>query len=398
MMDLNSKINWLPGMEITAQTFIGLEEKLDFQQQIAIRAALGSTRMGMLPGATLNCEGIFVKNTYEIERLQCMALLPSGKIVDVDEQAVVPIPMLFGESYYLTVGISDTKTEFEKEGVAYVRPHYEYAIKPLEEVEQSDVMPLVHFIVKEGVFSIDADYIPPCLMMPSDPHFAAYLEKYIQQMITISEHKNLEEGDGKRAMMRYLFVLKGFSKNNSVHDFIKQLQEIAHAIDYYIITPNQETTVTVIEPTQVDIRHWLEWFYNYLQGAVTVLDKVVLVDNSIDYDALLRQAKAELYAQLHEELIVKLLSETKEELLKLVREELNNSLEAQTRTLTDYINNTMKPQLHEQLQSEMKKEIERMRDDLSDKLYDHLYTILFEHLFNALYVPEPEDEKFVPLI
>ena len=47
---------------------------------------------------------------------------------------------------------------------------------------------------------------------------------------------------------------------------------------------------------------------------------------------------------------------------------------------------------------EIKKEIDRMRDDLSDKLYDHLYAILFEHLFNALYVPEPEDEKFVPLI
>ena len=398
MMDLNSKINWLPGMEITAQTFIGLEEKLDFQQQIAIRAALGSTRMGMLPGATLNCEGIFVKNTYEIERLQCMALLPSGRIIDADEQAVVPIPMLFGESYYLTVGIGDTKTEFEKEGVAYVRPHYEYSIKPLDEVEQSDVMPLVHFIVKEGVFSIDTDYIPPCLMMPSDPHFAAYLERYIQLMTTISEHQNLEEGDGKRAMMRYLFVLKGFSKKNSVHDFIKQLQEIAHAIDYYIIRPNSDQVINVIEPSQVDIRSWLEWFYNYLQGSVTVLDKVVLVDNSIDYDALLRQAKAELYAQLHEELIVKLLQETKEELLKLVKEELENSLDAQTRTLTDYINNTMKPQLHDELRAETKTEMARMKDELSERLYDHLYTVLFEHLFNALYVPEPEDEKFVPLI
>ena len=372
MMDLNSKINWLPGMEITAQTFIGLEEKLDFQQQIAIRAALGSTRMGMLPGVTLNCEGIFVKNTYEIERLQCMALLPSGRIIDADEQAVVPIPMLFGESYYLTVGIGDTKTEFEKEGVAYVRPHYEYAIKPLEEIEQSDVMPLVHFIVKEGVFSIDTDYIPPCLMMPSDPHFAGYLERYIQQMTTISEHSNLEEGDGKRAMTRYLFVLKGFSHKNSVHDFIKQLQEIAHAIDYYIIRPNSDQIIDVIEPSQVDIRMWLEWFYNYLQGAVTLLDKVVLVDNSIDYDALLRQAKAELYAQLHEELIVKLLQETKEELMKLVKEELENSLDAQTRTLTDYVNNTMKPQLHDQLQAEAKTEMARMKDDLSERLYDHL--------------------------
>ena len=73
MMDLNSKINWSPGMEITAQTFIGLEEKLALQQRIAMRAALGSTRMGMLPGATLSCDGTFVKNAFEIEHLQCMS-------------------------------------------------------------------------------------------------------------------------------------------------------------------------------------------------------------------------------------------------------------------------------------------------------------------------------------
>jgi len=234
--------------------------------------------------------------------------------------------------------------------------------------------------------------------MTSDPHFAAYLDMFTDLMAVISEHENLEEGDGKRAMMRYLFVLKGFSRKNSVHDFVMQLQEIAHAIDYFIFKPHSDQAYEVIEPSQVDIRYWLEWFYNYMQGAVTVLDKVVLVDNTIDYDALLRQAKEELYAQLHEELIVKLLSETKEELMRLVREELTNSLDAQTRTLTDYIDNTMKPQLREQIQSEMKAEIERMRDDLTDSLYDHLYTILFEHLFNALYVPEPEDEKFVPLI
>ena len=32
-MDVNSKINWSPGMEITAKTLIGLEEKLDFQRR-----------------------------------------------------------------------------------------------------------------------------------------------------------------------------------------------------------------------------------------------------------------------------------------------------------------------------------------------------------------------------
>ena len=338
-------------MEITAQTFIGLEEKLDFQQQIAIRAALGSTQMGMLPGTELSCKGVFVKNTFEVEDLRCMALLPSGKIIDADEKAVVPIPMLFGDSYYLTIGISDTTTSFEKEGVPYLRPHYEYALLSLEEAESQDVMPLVHFNVKDGMFSIDTGYIPPCLLMTGNQQFVTSVERYVNKLSTITSHQNLEEGDGKRALLHYLFIMKGYSQRNSVHDFLMLLQEIA-----------------------------------------------VLVDNTIDYEALLRQAKAELYAQLHEELIVKLLEETKEKLIALVKEEMQNALEQQTQTLTNYINNQMKPMLMEELRTEMNHSLSLMEEDLKDHLYERLYQELFEHLFNALYVPEPESERFVPLI
>lgn len=146
-MDVNSKINWSPGMEITAKTLIGLEEKLDFQRRVAIRAALGNTRMGMVPGSILSCNGSFFKNTFEIEHLQCKALLPSGRVVDADEQAIVPIPMLFGDRYYLTIGVGDGLVEFEKEGVAYTRPIYEYGLKTQEEVETEDVMPMMRFSV-----------------------------------------------------------------------------------------------------------------------------------------------------------------------------------------------------------------------------------------------------------
>ena len=131
---------------------------------------------------------------------------------------------------------------------------------------------------------------------------------------------------------------------------------------------------------------------------MAVLDKVVLVDNTIDYEALLKQAKAELYAQLHEELIVKLLEETKEKLITLVKEEMQNALAQQTQALTDYINNEMKPVLMEELRTEMNRSLKLMEDDLKENLYERLYQELFEHLFNALYVPEPESERFIPLI
>jgi hypothetical protein len=35
---------------------------------------------------------------------------------------------------------------------------------------------------------------------------------------------------------------------------------------------------------------------------------------------------------------------------------------------------------------------------LNESHYEKLYFDLFENLFKALYVPEPEEEKFVPLI
>ena len=397
-MDVNSKINWSPGMEITAKTLIGLEEKLDFQRRVAIRAALGNTRMGMVPGSVLSCNGSFFKNTFEIEHLQCKALLPSGRVVDADEQAVVPIPMLFGDRYYLTIGVGEGRIEFEKDGVAYTRPVYEYALKTQDEVESEDVMPMMRFSVKDGVFSIDTDYIPPCLSLNSEPRFVHYIDRYVDQMGMIASHENLEEGDGKRCLLRYLFILKGYNLKNSVHDFVMLLQEIAQAIDYFIITPNMDQPVDMLEPTQIDVQLWLDWFGNYLTGAVAVLDKVVLEDNTIDYDALLRQAKAELYAQLHEELIVKLLAETKEELLKMVKEEMQNALDQQTQTLTDYINNKMRPELLAQIQDELKHSLSQLQDELSERIYESLYEELFEHLFNALYVPEPENEKFVPLI
>ena len=364
-MDVNSKINWSPGMEITAKTLIGLEEKLDFQRRVAIRAALGNTRMGMVPGSILSCNGSFFKNTFEIEHLQCKALLPSGRVVDADEQAIVPIPMLFGDRYYLTIGVGDGLVEFEKEGVAYTRPIYEYGLKTQEEVESEDVMPMMRFSVKDGVFSIDTDYIAPCLSLNSEPRFEEYIDRYVIQMSLITSHENLENGDGKRALLHYLFILKSFGLKNSVHDFLKMLQEIAQAIDYYIITPNMEQPVEILEPSQIDVQLWLNWFGNYLIGAVSVLDKV---------------------------------AETKEELLKMVKEELENSLDMQTQKLTDYINNTMKPDLLMQIQTELKHSLNLLEDELSEKIYERLYEQLFEHLFNALYVPEPESEKFIPLI
>lgn len=400
-MDVNSKINWTPGMELTAEAFAGMTDHWEVRQRLAMRAALGSNRMGLVPGAPFNCRGLFVKNRFEADHFQCMALLPSGRIVNADEDLLVTIPMLFGDRYYLTIGFSDDQTEFEKDGVAFVRPHYVYAINTIEEIENGDLFPLVRFKVNEGVFSVDSDFIIPCLLLASNPRFKEYIERYVEKLMALSAHKSMADGEGKRAILRYVFMLKNYNLQNSMQDFILLTQEIAQAIDYYIVTPNREQPLTIPMPSQADIQFWLQWLDDYLAGAAVILDGVVLDDTTIDYEALLAQAKKELYERLHPELIEKLLAD--------MREDLKAEIKQQTETITEYINGTVKPELLNLLTTEMDSRTDRMNEMLKEKfdelgkqlhntLYEKLYFELFENLFNALYVPEPEEKDFMPQI
>lgn len=388
-------------MELTAETFTGLTEQWDLRQRLALQAALGNNRMGLLPGSEFSCNGIFANSRLEVSRLQCMALLASGRIVSADEDIQVPIPMLFGEKYYLTVGIGPEETAFDKKGVPFVRPRYVYGIHTIDEVEAEDLFPLMRFQASEGVFTIDPSFIPPCLLLTEHPRFKEYIDKYIFLLNILGTHANLADGDGKRLMLRYVFVLKSFHLRHSMHEFVQLTQEIAQAIDYYIVTPNRELPVKVPEAHQADIQSWLGWLEDYMNGAATILDGVVLEDNTIDYETLLAQAKKELYEKLHPELIEKLIADMKEQL----REEIHQ----QTEQLTTYINGTLKPAILEQLTTEMDERTTKLTNELTERfdtlgkqlnesLYEKLYFELFDNLFKALYVPEPEEEKFIPLI
>ena len=380
MVNINARINWKPGMELTAQTFLDMDANLDFRQQVAIRAALGDRCMGLLPETTFDCSGSFYVNKFEIERFRCTALLASGKIIQVDEPVSISVPMLYGSVYYLTVGFGTGQSTFEKEGVPYIRPQYSYAIHTIEEVMSNDVLPITRFVVNNGTFAVDNDFVPPCLMLSSHKVFNELKQHYAEQLLKLAEHKNLKEGDGKRAMQRYLFMMKAFNMEGRVADFVTLTQEIAQAVDYFIMRPNTEQQVEIPQPVQGDIMMWLRWLEEYLTGTAAMLDGVVLEDDTIDYEALLAQAKKELYDQLNPELYAKLLEKIKEEL----RDELTMSLRNE---LTSYMEDTVKPELGRILS-----------DELNEKLYEKLYTELFEHLFNALYVPEPEEKEFIPMI
>lgn len=379
-MNINSRIDWKAGMAISAQTFLELDENLRHRQQAATRAVNGN-EFGLIPFTEFDRQGGFVRNKLEIDHLACMALLPSGKILHIDEKVVVTVPLVYGNEYYLACGFGEKEVEFDVKEVPFVRPEYTYGIYSLSELEGTDLFPVMKFKVSDGIFSIDESYIPPCLYLSSDNRFQPYLEQLTKQVSLLAEHPNLESGEGKRAFQRYAYLLKSYDTQGRMRPFIQLTYEIAQAIDYYIVTPNAEIPVTIPAYSGYDIANWLDWLDGYLHNAAGTLDKVVLEDHSIDFDELKAQIKAELYEQLRPELYEQLYTELKAKLYAEISEDL-------TVRLTDYITQQLKTELHDLLSGE-----------LSEELYESLYKNLYESLYNALYVPvEKEEDEFTPLI
>jgi len=378
-MNINSKINWQSGMELTPQTFISLDKRLDFKQQTAIRLALGGKRMGLIPHTAFCKKGSFVRNTFQIDRLQCMALLPSGTILHVDEEVKVKIPMLYGELYYLSIGLGKEELSFENEGVPFLRPQYEYGIHTIDELEKENKFPIVRFQVQDGMFSIDQNYIVPCLTLESDARFSDYINRFSLKMEKLATHIHLQEGDGKRLFMRYFFLLKSYNLNNSLSDFILFTQEVAQAVDYFVVMPHSEH-LDIPQPSFYDIQLWLEWLETYMEGALSILDKIVLEDNSIDFEALKAQIKAEIYERLNPELYERLITDLK----KTLQKELSLHL---TSTLKSFLDNEMKPQLYSKLSKELQK-----------NLFESLYQPLYDALYKVLYIPEEEKREYIPMI
>ena len=379
-MNINSRIDWKAGMAISAQTFLELDENLRHRQQAATRAVNGN-EFGLIPFTEFDRQGGFVRNKLEIDHLACMALLPSGKILHIDEKVVVTVPLVYGNEYYLACGFGEKEVEFDVKEVPFVRPEYTYGIYSLSELEGTDLFPVMKFKVSDGIFSIDESYIPPCLYLSSDNRFQPYLEQLTKQVSLLAEHPNLESGEGKRAFQRYAYLLKSYDTQGRTCPFIQLTYEIAQAIDYYIVMPNTETPVTIPAYSGYDIANWLDWLDSYLHNAAGTLDKVVLEDHTIDFDELKAQIKAELYEQLRPELYEQPYTELKAKLYAEISEDL-------TVRLTDYINQQLKTELHDLLSGE-----------LSEELYESLYKNLYESLYNALYVPvEKEEDEFTPLI
>lgn len=367
-------------MELNADTFMALDENLHYRRVLSFKVA-SDNRYGILPGTVFQAEGVFTAGKFEVPRLECTALLPSGEILCIDEPFSIPLTTLRPGEYLVCVGFSDKNVTFEKEHVSYIRPEYTSVILDIDDVKGKDVMPVAKFVVKDGICNIDSDYLPPCFTIDSFPKFKEFNKRGDELLSGLIEHANMPDGDGKATFLRCLFRLRSIKSGADVEAVINLAEKAAGAAEYFIIRNFEGDKPSRPLVHRYDIATGLSAVCSYLQFALGVLDNTPLVDNSIDYDKLKTEITQDLYGRMMPELTEKLLGELRQRL----SEDIDTKL---AQVLKDYLDGTFRRQLEEALKVSVSEE-------LSSKLYDSLYKALYD----ALHPKEEVTEKvFIPNI
>lgn len=380
MIDINAKVKWSKGTEITTELLNGIEESTEERQRLLRRVMYG-TRYGILPGTKCDVRGFFVRKHFEFEVRSLKALLPSGKLLDIEEKSKLAVPKLAEGDYFIAVGFGEKMVEFTSKGVIYSRPEYVYRIYGKDDVEEHDVLPLFKLKVEDGTLTMVEDYLAPCMQADSYDCFREIVGEMAERTRLIAEHKSMGDGDGRRAVLEFVFRLKGLDRCCQVTELIALLKELARAVDYYIIQRYAEEKDIIPECRQSDVKSWIDWMNGYLEKALSVLDGVTLDNDKIDYETLKAQLKEEIIGQLREEM----------------GEKINASVGEMGERLNSEITDCIKRYVDEEFRETLTLEIS---ENLQNALRNELYDSLFDDLYNALYVPEKEEEedKFMPLI
>ncbi len=398
-MDINSRIDWHPGMEINSGILKLLDRQTYEINRQAISLILGMpasnfTKRGLrgrLNGTVCECHPAFVRRSIEIAGLKLTALLPSCRIVDVDEDVIVPIDSLEEDELYVAVGVSTEEVSYEVQDVPMKRPKYSYGIYTHKEVKEGDLMPIVRLYVEDGSLAIDQDYIIPPLFASADEGIMRWHGEMTEKVTALSCHKNLEESDLKYLLAKMAhFMSVDLADTNGRHllpQMEKALGLLRKCLDAYLnvhgLSGEKPVEVAVPQLDTLNPSAFCKDVKKYFQYVENVLEIVIVVDRTIDFDTLKSQVRTELFEVLHPEMEQRLESmrtQLRQELLS----ELDNRIKQAVREACD------------ELRMQIKDELD---DELSASLHAALYQSLYDALYDALYVKMPKDnDDFMPLI
>lgn len=392
-MDFDARIEWKPGMALTAKVLKRRDDNIEERRRAFIRTLMGSGQVGLLPGYEYHGWGAFSGKVYELTGLKVTAILPSGRVINIDEDLKIEVPSLTDGEYFLCLCITDRIHEFERDDIPYSRPEYELSILKQEKIDGNDILPLKRFFVEDGILQVDEKYIPPVIIIRQNEQIPAFMSSFADILSQICSHPNMQEGDCKHSLLRYFFRLKSFNTERPLALLLDVLNELAEAIDYFVVDglgKSLDELPREVSDLKTDVRRtphlsnilvYLSWLESYLKAQILLMDRIVITDDNVDYEQLKKEISEDLFARLSEELSVKLY------------EDLRPSL---TSEITESVCDTVRKFMDENLTPELK---EYLGTSLHDSLYPELYDSLYAELSKLQYRPmDVEEDSFIPII
>jgi hypothetical protein len=197
-------VNWIDGMKINKNHFIGMENAMISQQYLANRFLINPYNFGIMPG-TDGEQALDVSfttdagNHVNVRLNRCKAITSGGVIVDLDttsadlaefKVSVDDFDFKSAESasgqYYIVLKINpynrvpagNADPAENPPRHPYVLPEYGLYIVPVEQMSRNGYgdffLVIGKVIIRDNVPVPDKDYIPPCARVSSDERLLAF--------------------------------------------------------------------------------------------------------------------------------------------------------------------------------------------------------------------------------
>jgi len=374
-MEINARINWKPGMELTSAL---LNKLYGFSENS--RVALCNSffsRAGIIPDTELDIYASFVNRQLELDVRSLHAALPEGELLDFDGKASVPVKDLSDGSWYACAGLGD-EVEFESEGIPCVRDSVTFSIMSLEEAGSSKVIPLVKLLVGDGSVEIDRDYIAPVFKLSSDSRLKQWKDRIASALSELLKHPKLVNEDLRSLLTLTYSRFVRVTRNGYTEVLLSLCNDVVSLLDAYLLHAPEEDYEWP-ENFFLDISLVLKFTEDAISKGVTALDELEIVDDSIDFDAL----KAQIVSEVTDR----------------VRSDLMSEIDSRLTSLETSLSERLLYNIRELVPEEVDKLRDGLRDEISQNLRESLYPALYDALYNALFVPKEEKkDMFTPII
>lgn len=281
-MQINNKIDWKRGMEVTPATFIEADNHHDSIRRL-YRQLIAPMAYGLIPQSDFELKYAFKDSHLILEKVSCTILDTEGHLLQLTKGTAVPLPKTAQGVCYLAVSF-DGENHIEENGVPYVEDSCKYQIINLLNPDSLSPFPILKLYAGPESWEV-LDFIPPCYTLSAHPELtdlSHQCKQCLQKLWTLLGKK--ERGEAFFQLGCLLVEMTNAAHIDTVAAFVSRLKKIVFALQNNHLLDESDSGLLDKAETFV----WQE--YNPNSIFETIQEALSFIHSAL---ALLERAKVE---------------------------------------------------------------------------------------------------------